>query len=63
LILEFQNGFRAFEIAALKNILPGLVTMKANTALGMMFCGGALALQFIFCEGPYAERKIENGPG
>ncbi len=23
---------------------------------------GAEALEFIFCEGPYAERKIENGP-
>jgi len=23
---------------------------------------GEEALQFIFCEGPYAERKVENGP-
>ena len=34
----------AFDIAALKSVFPGLVTMKANTALGMVLCGGALAL-------------------
>jgi PAS domain S-box-containing protein len=32
------------DIAALKNIFPGLVTMKANTAAGMLLCGSALAL-------------------
>ena len=29
---------------ALKTIFPGLVTMKANTALGLVLCGGAMAL-------------------
>jgi PAS domain S-box-containing protein len=29
---------------ALKTIFPGLVTMKANTALGLTLCGGAMAL-------------------
>jgi PAS domain S-box-containing protein len=34
----------AFDIGWLKSVLPGLVTMKANTALGTFFCGAALAL-------------------
>ena len=34
----------AFNIAELKSIFPGLVTMKVNTALGMMLGGSALAL-------------------
>jgi PAS domain S-box-containing protein len=29
---------------ALKSVFPGWVTMKANTAVGMLLCGGALAL-------------------
>jgi PAS domain S-box-containing protein len=32
------------DITALKSVLPGLVTMKANTAIGMLLCGSALAL-------------------
>jgi hypothetical protein len=32
------------DIAALKNVFPGLLAMKANTAMGMLLCGGALAL-------------------
>src|SRR6267154_2515297 len=31
-------------VAALKSIFPSLVSMKANTAIGMLFCGVALAL-------------------
>jgi PAS domain S-box-containing protein len=34
----------AFDVAALKTVFPGLVTMKANTALGLLLCGVALAL-------------------
>ncbi len=33
------------DLAALKSVLPDLVTMKANTALGMLLCGIALALR------------------
>src|ERR1035438_5567929 len=32
------------DITALKSIFPGLVSMKVNTALGLLLCGGALAL-------------------
>ena len=34
----------AFDIALLKSVFPGLVTMKANTAIGMVLGGLALAL-------------------
>ncbi len=34
----------AFDIALLKSVFPGLVTMKANTAAGMALCGLTLAL-------------------
>jgi PAS domain S-box-containing protein len=34
----------AFEIDALKTVLPGLASMKVNTALGFVFAGAALAL-------------------
>ena len=33
-----------FDIALLKSVFPGLVPMKANTALGLILCGGALAI-------------------
>jgi len=36
-------GWR-FDISALKSVFPGLVTMKPNTAMGLLLCGGALAL-------------------
>ena len=35
----------AFHIEALKSILPGLVTMKVNTALGLIFSAASLLLQ------------------
>src|SRR5580658_937463 len=34
----------AFHIEILKTVLPGLVTMKANTALGIAFSGASLWL-------------------
>src|SRR5271155_6249462 len=34
----------AFNIATLKSVFPGLVAMKANTAIGMLLSGLALAL-------------------
>jgi hypothetical protein len=34
----------ALDIPALISVFPGFVTMKANTALGMLLCGAALAL-------------------
>jgi PAS domain S-box-containing protein len=33
-----------FNLAVLKGVFPGLVSMKANTAIGMLLCGGALAI-------------------
>jgi len=33
-----------FNLAILKSVFPGLVSMKANTAMGMLLCGGALAI-------------------
>ena len=33
-----------FDIAGLLSIFPGLVTMKVNTALGLIFCGASLIL-------------------
>lgn len=33
----------AFDIATLKSVVPGWVTMKANTALGFLLAGGSLA--------------------
>lgn len=37
-------GGWGFDIAPLKSVLPGLSTMKANTALGIVTLGGGLAL-------------------
>jgi PAS domain S-box-containing protein len=34
----------AFHIAVLKSVFPGLVTMKANTATGLLLCGLPLAI-------------------
>ena len=34
------------DIPALKSVLPGMVTMKANTAVGTFLCGLSLALLF-----------------
>jgi PAS domain S-box-containing protein len=33
-----------FNFAVLKSVFPRLVSMKANTAIGMLLCGGALAI-------------------
>jgi PAS domain S-box-containing protein len=32
-----------FDLGVLKSVFPGLTSMKANTALGMLLCGSALA--------------------
>lgn len=37
----------AYDPPALKSIYPGLVTMKANTALGLMFAGASLLLSLL----------------
>ena len=34
----------ALDLAPLKSVFPGLITMKANTAVNMALCGTALAL-------------------
>jgi PAS domain S-box-containing protein len=33
-----------FNLAVVKSVLPGLVSMKANTAIGLLLCGGGLAI-------------------
>jgi PAS domain S-box-containing protein len=33
-----------FNLAVLKSVFPGLVSMKVNTAIGMLLCGGALVI-------------------
>jgi PAS domain S-box-containing protein len=33
-----------FNLAVLKSVFPGLVSMKSNTAIGMLLCGSALAI-------------------
>ena len=34
----------ALDVAVLKSVFPGLVAMKANTAVGLILCGVGLAL-------------------
>jgi PAS domain S-box-containing protein len=41
----------AFDLAPVKSVLPGQVTMKANTALGFLLAGAALALLLPEAEG------------
>src|SRR5665213_345320 len=33
-----------FNLAVLKSVFPGLVSMKVNTAIGMLLCGGVLVI-------------------
>jgi len=44
-------GWR-LDVAAMKSIFPGLISMKANTALGMLLCGSTLAVLSFKNAGP-----------
>ena len=45
-----------FDIAVLKSVLPGVVTMKANTAVGLILTGAALGLLALEPARPRARR-------
>jgi PAS domain S-box-containing protein len=46
----------ALDNGTLKSVFPGLVTMKPNTALGMILCGGAMTLLALFTNVAKARR-------
>ncbi len=50
----------AFEVGALKSVLPGLVSMKANTALGLVLAGVGLWLRTNEYDDEYAPQQQQR---
>jgi PAS domain S-box-containing protein len=53
----------AFDLATLKSVLPGVVSMKANTAAGLILLGAALGLLGMARAHPWARRLSQACAG